>query len=51
MVVPDDKLLTTVRSKGLEKPWLEAAKRIDVDGPTVLATFQQDIAKSESSSR
>ena len=47
VVEPDDKLLATVRSKGFEKPWLEAAQRIGVDGPTVLKTFQQDIAKSE----
>jgi TRAP-type C4-dicarboxylate transport system substrate-binding protein len=48
VVAPDDKLLATVRAKGLEKPWLEAAQRIGVDGPTVLKNFQQDIAKSES---
>jgi len=47
VVEPDDKLLATVRSKGFEKPWLEAAQRIGVDGPTALKTFQQDIAKSE----
>jgi TRAP-type C4-dicarboxylate transport system substrate-binding protein len=47
VVAPDDMLLATVRSKGFEKPWLEAAQRIGVDGPTVLKTFQQDIAKSE----
>jgi TRAP-type C4-dicarboxylate transport system substrate-binding protein len=51
VVTPDDKLIATVRSKGLEKPWLEAAKQIGVDGPTMLKTFQQDIAKSESSTR
>ena len=49
VVVPDDKFLETVRSKGLEKPWLEAAKKIGVDGPALLKAFQQDIARSESS--
>ncbi len=51
VVVPDDKFLETVRSKGFEKPWLEAANKIGVDGPALLKAFQQDIARSESSSR
>jgi TRAP-type C4-dicarboxylate transport system substrate-binding protein len=51
VVKPDDKLIETVRSKGFEKPWLEAAKRAGLDGPALLRAFQQDIAKSESSTR
>jgi TRAP-type C4-dicarboxylate transport system substrate-binding protein len=42
VVLPDNKFIETVRSKGFEKPWLEAAKRIGVDGPAVLKKFQQE---------
>lgn len=46
VVIPDDKLIETVRSKGLEKPWLAAAKNIGLDGPALLQSFHQEIAAS-----
>jgi TRAP-type C4-dicarboxylate transport system substrate-binding protein len=44
-VVPDEKFIETVRAKGFEKPWLEAARRAGLDGPALLKMFKDEIAR------